>query len=163
MLDAINREVKRYNGRIDKIAFAKAVIEACRDPNTTLHAEIDIFLDRMRVVFRAVNEAVRRATEDAANKKLETLVAERVGLFKVDNPNHATREQVGILLRQIEAQMDESPEAEAIRNAIVPLRRDFLIHEEPAARVHEYATLLEKLDGLRHAYRAESNRAHSPQ
>lgn len=161
MLDAINREVTRHNGRIEKIAFAKAVIEACRDRDSKVQPAIEIFLDRMRVVFRAVNEAVRRATDDAANKKLETLVAERVGLFKIDNPDHATREQVGILLRQIEAQMDESVEADAIRNAIVPLRRDYLLHEELATRVHDYATLLEKLDGLRHAYRAGSNRAMS--
>ena len=104
MLDAINREVKRHKGRIDKIAFAKALIEIGTDAKLRVH--VDQFLDRMRVVFRAVNEAVRRSSDDAANKKLETLVAERVALFKVDHPNYATREQAMIALRQIEAQLD---------------------------------------------------------
>ncbi|MHA0328710.1 AAA family ATPase [Sphingomonas melonis] len=155
MLDAINREVKRHKGRIDKIAFAKALIEICNQPDARLREHVDQFLDRMRVVFRAVNEAVRRASDDAANKKLETLVAERVALFKVDHPNHATREQAMIALRQIEAQLDDSPEAEAIRNAMVPIRRDHHLHEDPAARVDDYVSLLEQLAGLKHAWRAQ--------
>lgn len=157
LLDAINREVKKHGGRVDKIAFAKAVVEVCRKATPAMRPHIDTFLNRMRTIFRGVNEAVRRATEDAANKKLEILVAERVGLFKVDNPNHATREQANIVLRQIEAQLDESAEAEAIRNAMIPLRRDYLLHEDLSARVHNYPTFLEKLEGLKHAYRAELN------
>jgi hypothetical protein len=157
LLDAINREAKKHKGRIDKIAFAKAVVEVCRDPAPPMQSEVGAFLDRMCIIFRAVNEAVRRATEDAANRKLETLVAERVGLFKIDYPNHATREQASIVLRQIEAQLDESAEADAIRNAMVPLRRDYLRQDELDARVDDYATFLEKLDGLKHAYRAELN------
>ncbi|MES0200401.1 AAA family ATPase [Mesorhizobium sp. M0011] len=165
LLDAINREMKRHKGRIDKIAFAKAVVEVCSDPGPKMQPQVDTFLGRMRIIFRAVNEAVRRATEDAANKKLETLVAERVGLFKVDNPNHATREQASIVLRQIETQLDESAEADAVRNAMVPLRREYLLHEELAARVHDYPSFLEKLEGLKHAYHAElvhAKRLHAP-
>ncbi|PEQ10363.1 hypothetical protein B2G71_22615 [Novosphingobium sp. PC22D] len=155
MLDAINREVKRHKGRIDKIAFAKALVEVCNAPDAKLRPQVDLFLDRMRIVFRAVNDAVRRASDDASNRKLETLVAERVALFKVDNPNHATRELANIALRQIETQLDESPEAEAIRNAIVPVRRDHNLHEEPAARIDDYAMFIEQLDGLKHAWRAQ--------
>ena len=113
----------------------------------------------MRIVFRSVNEAVRRASDDAANKKLETLVSERVTLFKVDNPSFATREQANIALRQIESQLDDSPEAEAIRNAIVPLRRDYHLHEEPAARIDDFTAFLEDLDSLKHAWRAQQNAA----
>lgn len=162
MLDAINREVKRHKGRIDKIAFAKALIEICNKPDAKLRPHVDQFLGRMRIIFRAVNEAVRRASDDAANKKLETLVAERVALFKVDHPNHATREQATIALRQIEAQLDESPEAEAIRNAMVPIRRHHHLHEDPAARIDDYASLLEQLDGLKHAWRAQLSAAKQP-
>ncbi|GLK69791.1 AAA family ATPase [Hansschlegelia plantiphila] len=155
MLEAINREVKRHKGRIDKIAFAKALIEICNKPDANLGPHVDQFLSRMRIIFRAVNEAVRRASDDAANKKLETLVAERIALFKVDHPAHATREQVTIALRQIEAQLDDSAEAEAIRNTMVPIRRDHNLHEDPAARINDYASLLEQLDGLKHAWRAQ--------
>lgn len=157
MLDAINRAVNRHKGRIDKIAFAKALTELCKAPGAQMQPHVDSFLDRMQVIFRAVNEAVRRATDDAANKKLETLVAERAALFKVDNPNHATREQASIALRQIEAQLDDTPEAEAIRNAMVPLRRDHHLHEEPAKRIDDYQTFTEQLDGLKHAWRAQLN------
>lgn len=159
MLEAINREVKRHGGRIDKIAFAKALMETCQRPAVGLRQDVDTFLHRMSVIFRAVNDAVRRATEDDANKKLETLVAERVHLFKIDNPNFATRERANVLLRQIEQQLDESSEAEAIRNAMVPLRRDHRIHEEPAERIVDYPGFLDGLDGLKHAVRASIDAA----
>lgn len=157
LLDAINREAKKHRGRIDKIAFAKALIAACQNPEVDMQPHVDKLLGRMRIIFRAVNEAVRRATDDAANKRLETMVADRVGLFKVDNPNHATREQASIMLRQIEAQLDESSEAEAIRNAMVPIRRNHHLHEDLAERVTDYASFLEELDGLKHAWRAHLN------
>ncbi|MCB2062418.1 MAG: ATP-binding protein [Novosphingobium sp.] len=159
LLEAINRVAKRHDGWIDKIAFAKALIELCSEPSAKLRPQVEEFLDRMRIVFRSVNEAVRRASDDAANKKLETLVSERVTLFKVDNPSFATREQANIALRQIESQLDDSPEAEAIRNAIVPLRRDYHLHEEPAARIDDFTAFLEDLDSLKHAWRAQQNAA----
>ena len=155
LLTAINRELKRHKGRIDKIAFAKALVEACNKPGSTLAGDVDTFLDRMRIVFRGVNDAVRRAVEDAANRKLETVVAERVALFRVDNPSRSTKEQANIVLRQIEAQLDDSPEAEAIRNAMVPLRRNHSLHDNPAERILDHQTLLEDLEALKHALRAE--------
>lgn len=154
MLDAINREVKKHNGRIDKIAFAKAVVEACRQQEPNMQKHIDTFLHRMEVVFRAVNEAIRRAKEDSANRKLEAHVFDRVRLFKADNVGYATREQATIALNQIEAQLDESVEADAIRNAIIPIRRDFLLHEDPSKRIQDYEGFLERLEGLKHAYRS---------
>jgi hypothetical protein len=77
----------------------------------------------------------------------------------IRNPIHSTREQASIVLRQIEAQLDESAEADAIRNAMVPIRREYSLHEELSARVHDYENFLEKLDGLKHAYRTELNGA----
>ncbi|MDZ3833359.1 MAG: AAA family ATPase [Sphingopyxis sp.] len=162
LLDAINRVVKRHKGRIDKIAFAKALVEACNYPDAKMRPHVDLFLDRMRIIFREVNEAVRRATDDAANKKLETLVAERAALFKVDNPHYATREQASIALRQIETLLDDSPEAEAIRNAMVPIRRGHQLNQEPAARIADYRSFIEQLEGLKHAWRAQLNGAQRP-
>lgn len=93
VMKAINAIAAETGGRIDKIAFAKSVVEACREPATAIIDDIEVYLDRMQIIFRRVNNAVRGATEDAANRKLETLVAERTGLFAVDNPDYATREQ----------------------------------------------------------------------
>lgn len=153
-LTAVNREVARHGGRIDKIAFAKALIDVCRAPGEAMAPHVDVFLARMRTIFGAVNDAVRRATDDAANRKLEAVVEDRVGLFRVDNPNSATREQAVIVLRQVEAQLDDSPEAEAIRAAMVPLHRIHRLNEEPAEPVPDYEGFLEGLAGLKHAWRA---------
>lgn len=162
LLDAVNREVGRHGGRIDKLAFAKALVEACADTGSEIRPHIETFLDRMRVVFRAVNAAVRRATDDASNRKLEATVAERVALFKVDNPVHATREAAGVLLAQIETMLDGSAEAEAIQTAMIPIRRDHRLHEDPARRVDDHQHLIEQLEGLKHAGRTILERSHVP-
>lgn len=162
LIDALDRTVRKSGGRIDKIAFAKAVIAACHEAAPGSDKDIDLFLDRMRIVFRAINKAIRQATEDAEHKRLETLVSERTTLFAIDHPNQATREQARIALQQIEAQLDDSPEAEAIRNAIIPLLRDFHLHEEPADLVPRYADFLTDLQGLRFAWRLAESAAHAP-
>jgi hypothetical protein len=152
LIDALDRVLRASGGRIDKIAFAKAVIAACDDLGL-LDADVSLFLDRMRVVFRAVNYAIREATEQAQHKKLETMVSERTTLFTIDHPDWATREQARIALQQIEAQLDDSPEAEAIRNAVIPILRDYDLQGEPAESVPDYANFLSDFQGLRFAWR----------
>ncbi len=153
VMDAINRVVGSANGRIDKIAFAKSVIAACRENDAALRDSVDEFLDRMTIVFRAVNAAIRRSTADNAHKRLEALVSERTSLFAIDHPDRASREQARIVLGEVETQLDDSPEAEAIRNAIVPLIRDFALRADPAEDVPDYSAFLEALQGLRFAWR----------
>lgn len=157
LIDAVNRVVAGANGWIDKIAFAKAVIAACRQNDAALADSVDQFLERMTIVFRAVNAAIRGATEDNAHKRLETLVSERTALFAMDHPDHASREQARIVLGEVEAQLDDSPEAEAIRNAIVPIMRDFALRSDPADDVPDYLGFLEELQGLRFAWRMVEN------
>ena len=157
MMKAINAIAGQTGGRIDKIAFAKAVVEACREAGPSIKEDIGEYLARMRIIFRKVNSAVRGATEDAANRKLESLVAERAGLFAIDHPEHATREQGRIVLDQIEAQLDDSPEAEAIRNSIVPIRRDFKLQDDPADIIMDHEGFLERVTGLKYAWRIESS------
>ncbi|WP_430436906.1 ATP-dependent nuclease [Oceanibaculum nanhaiense] len=152
LIDAIDRVFKKTGGKVDKVAFAKSVIEVCRAADKAMAPHIDVFLQRMRLIFRAVNAAVRNATDETANKRLEKLIEERLGLFKIDYPHHATREQARILLGQIERQLDESPEADAIRNAIVPIRRTFNLEQDLAELVGDYDGFLECLEGLKRTW-----------
>lgn len=157
LLDAINKLVSKEKGRIEKLPFAKAIVELCRaPPNKELEREVETYLDRMRVIFRAVNAAKRDAIRTAARKRLDALVSDRANLFRIDNPNHATREQGRIALDEIEAQLDDSVVAKAIRNAILPLRRDFQLHDEPGTPIDRYDAFLEGIVGLKHAWAIEA-------
>lgn len=157
LFDTLNRVLGAANGRIEKVAFAKAVVAACQLRDATLTDDVEFFLGRMAVVFRAVNAAIRGATADTAHKRLEALVRERTSLFAMDHPQRATREQASIVLKEVEAQLDETPEAEAIRNAIVPIMRDYDLRSDPAEDVRDYPAFLEELEGLRFAWRIQES------
>jgi AAA ATPase domain len=154
LLDAVNKVVKQTNGRIEKVGFAKAIAWLCAQPlEAELAADMVLFLERMRVLFRAINQARRVAERDAGTQRLETLVDQRARLFVMDNPHHATREQARIVLDDIEANLDLSVEADAIRNDILALRRDFALDGDPDYAVEPYAAFHAALAGLKHAHR----------
>ncbi|GGE05220.1 Predicted ATP-dependent endonuclease of the OLD family, contains P-loop ATPase and TOPRIM domains [Gemmobacter megaterium] len=154
LLDAVNKVVKQTNGRIEKVGFAKAIARLCAQPlEPELAADMALFLDRMRVLFRAINKARRIAERDAGTQRLETLVDQRARLFVMDNPHHATRERARIVLDDIEDNLDLSVEADAIRNDILALRRDFALDGDPDEAVDPYAAFHAALAGLKHAHR----------
>lgn len=154
LLDAVNKVVKQTNGRIEKVGFAKAIARLCAPPvEPELAADMALFLDRMRVLFRAINQARRIAERDAGTQRLETLVDQRARLFVMDNPHHATRERARIVLDDIEANLDLSVEADAIRNDILALRRDFTLDGDPDETVAPYSAFHAALAGLKHAHR----------
>jgi hypothetical protein len=78
---------------------------------------------------------------------------ERTSLFAKDYPDRATREQARIVSSEVETQLNDSHEAEAIRNAIVPIMRDFELRTNPADDVRNYSAFPEELEGLRFAWR----------
>ncbi|KQN07550.1 hypothetical protein ASE85_18315 [Sphingobium sp. Leaf26] len=154
LLDAVNKVAKQTNGRIEKVGFAKAVAQFCAQPvEPELATDMALFLDRMRVLFRAINQARRIAERDAGTQRLETLVDQRARLFVMDNPHHATREQARIVLDDIEANLDLSVEADAIRNDILSLRRDYALDGDADDAVEPYAAFHTALAGLKHAHR----------
>lgn len=154
LLDAVNKVVKQTNGRIEKVGFAKAIARLCAQPvEPELAHDMALYLGRMRVLFRAINQARRIAERDAGTQRLETLVDQRARLFFMDNPHHVTREQARILLDDIEANLDLSVEADAIRNDILALRRDFGLDGDPDEAVEPYAAFHAALVGLKHAHR----------
>ena len=109
-----------------------------------------VFLDRMRVVFRGVNDAVRRATEDAANRKLEILVAERVAFFAIDHPTYATKEQTteASAAASAEALSRRAPRRRPVRTSVQAdneptIDRVALYHEQ----VSDFGSRLASLNG----------------
>jgi hypothetical protein len=154
LLDAINRAVKASKGKIEKVGFARAIAQLCanrQNAEEALAADLDLFLGRMRVLFRALNKARRQAEREAGSQRLETLVDQRARLFQMDHPDHATLEQARLVLDDIEAHLNLSVEADAIRNDMMALRR--ALEGEPDDPVADYRPFLEGLIGLKHAHR----------
>jgi len=76
-------------------------------------------------------------------------------LFLRDHKSTARREQAADLFEDIESLLDGSKEADAIRNRLQGLRRDFKLDNEPASQITNYEAFAEGLRGLKSALAAE--------
>jgi energy-coupling factor transporter ATP-binding protein EcfA2 len=160
LIDAINRVVGPTGGKINKVDFARAIARIIeRRDKRAPAADVTLFLDRMRALFRVVNTARRQAERESGTERLDTLVEQRARLFKMDYPAHARREQGRIVLDDIEANLDQSVEADAIRNDILTLRRQYELDGEAGELIEPYAEFLEALAGLKHSFKRHSERS----
>ena len=154
LIDAVNRVVAKSKGKIEKAGFAKAIANIVANGHRLVSAaDVDLFLERMRTLFRAVNRARVQAEREAGTQRLDALVEQRARLFKMDHPTHATCEMGRVVLEEIEANLNMSVEADAIRNDIVILRRDFHLDGEAGDPIEPYPAFLEQLIGLKHSHR----------
>jgi energy-coupling factor transporter ATP-binding protein EcfA2 len=160
LIDAVNRVVAKSGGKIEKVGFAQAIARILEQKaKVPLTAEVTQFLDRMRILFRAINKARYQAEREAGTRRLDTLVEQRARLFKMDHPTHARREECRILLDEIEANLNLSVEADAIRNDILALRGRFALDREPGDPVEPYLDFIDGLTALKHAYRRRAGQA----
>jgi hypothetical protein len=162
LIDAINRAALPIGAKIEKLAFAKAVTRLLESQPAEVTEDVEVYLARMQIVFRAVNKARRVAERAAGTQKLDAIVDQRARLFAMDHPKTATKEQARIVLDEIEAQLDDSVESEAIRNAVLSLRRKHDLHSDPAEFVVNHGAFLEGIAGLKHAIRVDNGTGDEP-
>ena len=146
----------KHGKTIGKVAFARALGELAWNCGTDRAgaAAVSLWLDRMRRLFRKLNEVRVAAQMTASRNRLSSLVGARVQIFVTDHPGRATKEQVANLFVEIEAQLDQSNEADAIRLAMHELRRKHHLADDPAMDAPNYAAVLEDIANLRHAFPA---------
>lgn len=161
--DAICAVAQAKGGHIEKLAFARMIVERCVDPRSNDIADaVGLYLDRMRKLFAALNTA-RRNAEHAANvEKLSSLIDRQQRTFVRDHPEDATKEQGVTLLEDIARLLDASIEAEAIRRGLTAIRRDFRLDDDLLAPIAPYDAFRERLGGLKVALEAERLAAASP-
>lgn len=156
MFDAISKAIAKLEGHIEKLAFARAVVEICRKPQEgELSEAVELFLNRMRLLFRSVNVARKKAEREARMERLSQMVDRQQRLFLKDHKSSARREEVTDVLDEIESLLDGSRQADAIRAALQAIRRDFKLEDDPVEAVQEFDTLAERLQGLKNALEAE--------
>ncbi|VIO79131.1 hypothetical protein CI41S_66990 [Bradyrhizobium ivorense] len=153
LFDALGQAVGD-DWHIDKIGFARAIVEICTNStsNPALSASIDKFVDRVRSLFRGLNTMRRKAERDASHERVSVAVDRLRKIFLADNPNQATREQARFFLEQVEDSLDDSIEADAIRTSLRSLNRDFKLDEELTAVVPDYEQFGIRLAALKNAF-----------
>lgn len=135
---------------LGKVAFARAVLAIAENPNELRQATKQ-WLVRMARLFEHLNVQRREAEIRAAKTKLAALVDARVQIFLADHRASATREQVQNFFDDVAAQLDESVEADEIRNRMRDLRRTYRLDETPADLVADFPSLLGDVKALKDA------------
>jgi hypothetical protein len=147
MFDAILGSLP--NGvRIEKLAFARAIVEICEDPEAALAEPVGAFLGSMRALFRVLNRARRDAERESGRERIGQMVERQARLFARDHPSAARREEALNQLEEIEGLLDSSQEADAVRAAMQQIRRDHRLDEEPGEPISDLIRFKGALDAL---------------
>jgi predicted ATPase len=135
-----------------KVTFARAVLTAAE----AVPEDAAGWLQRMRVLFRLLNEARREAEARTARGKISVLVEGRVRIFMADYPEQATAEQVEDLFKDIRVQLDESNEADQIQHRMRELSKRYRLEDEPTRLVEDFPALQADLVALKDAMAVQS-------
>jgi hypothetical protein len=152
VFDRLNAALKPKGAHLDKVGFARAVVEHCEAGLGKGDEGIEQFFDRMKRLFLALNAARRRAEQDASRETVGSLVARQAALFVRDYGEQATRETAATFLDQVLDGLDESIESDAVRMNVSALRRDFELDDDPRELVRDFEKFSERALALKDAF-----------
>lgn len=145
--EAICAKAEEPAFHLDKIAFARCVIEVVTDKVAPEQA-----VEQLDKNFRLLNYEIgkRQRTADAAERSanIQSRIKRAKGRFLADNPEGARREQVTVLIEEIERQLDTSVEAELVIAEMRKWRHQFKLNEDPRSPIEDYSSLVDALNKL---------------
>lgn len=147
--DALQKSAaSRADGfHLDKVGFARSVVDVVRREKDLTDAAST--LDRnFRALFRELGRRQRTAMREIANEKISAKIKRLKRSFLLDHPITATREEVTLLLEEVEAGLDNSIDAEALRSQIRGVRRTFELDDEPTESIKDFPRLRDALEVL---------------
>lgn len=143
--------------RLDKVAFARAIVEAMRNNAAGTEQAVLNFSS----LFSAINLKQRSSMRKNAKERTTLLLKRMRTAFLLDHPHSATKVEVQDFLENVEAQIaDITDENEAIRNVIRLIRNEHQLNIEPRSAVTQYPALRERIEsmtyeGIRQAQRPD--------
>jgi predicted ATPase len=148
---AINKAAEARDAHIEKVGFARAVVEQCKTSSTDeqLTSAIELFLSRMRKLFREINTQRRRAERENVRERVGSRVDRQQAIFLRDHPVTSTKEQALICLENIESILDDSLEADAVKTKLNGLKRSFSLEDGLADPVPDYLKFSDNLRSLK--------------
>lgn len=145
--EAICSEADEPAFHLDKIAFARCVIEV-----VTGGAASEQVVERLDKNFRLLNYEIgrrqRMADAEERSANIQSRIKRAKRRFLANNTEGARREQVTVLIEEIERQLDDSAEAEKVIATMRRWRHDFKLNEDPRSPVEDYSGLVEALNKL---------------
>ncbi|MFG1740265.1 AAA family ATPase [Micromonospora chalcea] len=158
--DALEQAAKaKLDGfHLDKVGFARSVLDAVREDNTLADAT-KVMDANFRVLFRELGRRQRQAVREITTEKTSAKIKRIKRSFLLDHPSNADRQQATLLLEEVEASLDNSVDAEELKSQIRTMRRDFELDEDPTAPINDFSSFRDALEAL--VYR-EINKVQAP-
>ncbi|MEV6348369.1 AAA family ATPase [Actinoplanes sp. NPDC051851] len=132
---------------LDKVGFARSVLEAvsCDESLTVATQTMEA---NFRVLFRELGRRQRQAMREIATEKTSAKIKRLKRSFLLDHPATALKEQVMLLLEDVEAVLDNSVDAEALRSQIRSTRREFGLDDDPTTPIADFGAFRDRLEEL---------------
>jgi hypothetical protein len=143
---------------IEKVGFARAVVESVRDlannpDNEASQTLRQMFESHLRTLFARIQKMQRAAERELTTERVSARISRAVNAFLQDRTSTARREHAFLLFEELEQSLDNTAESDQIRLVVQSLRRDFKIDEEPTAEIDDFGIFRERLERLRYTER----------
>lgn len=135
---------------LDKIGFARGVLAALEDPESSAES-IATIMSNFSLLLTELAKRQRMANREASTERIQSRVHRARQRFLVQHREEARKEDVTLLIEEIEGQLDSSPEAEDVRSGMRGWVSEYKLDEEPRSEVPDFAKFLHALEGLPYA------------
>lgn len=130
---------------LDKLGLARSIVDVLAD---AADGSRDQVVANFRLLFQRMNRLQRDANLEVLKKRVGSRVKRARKTFFMDHPETATCEQGGLLLEDLDRQLDDSPVADDWRIELRRVRRQFRLDDELLAPVADYDAFRLAVDGL---------------
>jgi len=152
---------------IEKVGFARNVIDTVTTSGPAnseeLRASITAFEGNMKILFTRLNEIRRDAERELISERVTHKINRLKKSFLQDHPSTAKREDAHVLFEDMVLSLDDGPESDPVRLAIMALRRSHEIDDDMTQPIKDYETFKEGLELIRYAGRIATQERSSEQ
>jgi hypothetical protein len=156
--DSMTQYVNEVSGgewHFEKVGFARSLISILPTMPPTSD-DLKTFQKNMTTLFRRLGEIQREAIRERSAMNVSQRIERARKAFVLDHQNGAKREDVLVLLEDINNALDNTREADEIRLKVQQLRRDFHLEDELTGQVDDYQKFLVALELIRYTARLSS-------
>lgn len=135
--------------RVDKVGLARHVIDLLDRADSV--EGVDDLRENFRHLFRELYELKRIAERERTHQTVSLRVNREIDAFLKHHPDRSTRDELRVLLLDVERLLDESVEADKIRVRKLALERTLRLTSDLAEDVARYEDVVHQLRSLRYA------------
>jgi predicted ATPase len=159
LYDTVGEVVTKAFGadiHIDKVGFARCLIELMQmyhaNPHPNLEqADVATFEHNVGVVLAKLALLQRQAERETDQERISSRIDRAIKAFLRDHVSASRREDVLLLLEEIEAVLDDSLEGDAVRMELQKVRREHDLSEPKPGNVENWEGLKSALQRIRYS------------